>query len=165
MLIVLWMIQAGLRCCEIERLQIGDIDRGRRMARLTGKAGHERFVWLPDELEDALNAYLREYPASSGPLIRSYRRPNMPLRADTISGMVTQWMWEAGIKVAARDGVSAHAGRHTAATDMLLNGASARDVQYVLGHAHLATTERYLPPEVRGIVAAMDGRRYQGELA
>ncbi|MFN2506326.1 MAG: tyrosine-type recombinase/integrase [Acidimicrobiales bacterium] len=35
--------------------------------------------------------------------------------------------------------------RHSAATDMLRNGAHVRDVQHALGHAHLATTEVYLP--------------------
>lgn len=159
-LIVLLMFQAGLRCCEVHGLQVGDIDRLRRIARIVGKGGHEREVWLPDELEEALTAYLLALPVSSGPLVRSYRIPTRALAADTISGLVAQWMWTAGVKAAARDGVSAHAGRHTCATDMLLHGAHVRDVQFVLGHAHLATTEQYIPPEVRGIAEAMGGRRY-----
>lgn len=159
-LIVLLMVQAGLRCCEVSRLQIGDIDRSRRIARIVGKGSHERDVYLPAELEEALVAYLAKFPASSGPLVRSYRRSSHALEADTISGMVAAWMWKAGIKYAPRDGVSAHAGRHTCATDMLLGGAHVRDVQYALGHQNLHTTERYIPAEVRGIADAMEGRRY-----
>jgi site-specific recombinase XerD len=43
---------------------------------------------------------------------------------------------------------------------MLRAGAHLRDVQHALGHAHLATTEVYLPHLVRGLDEAMNGRRY-----
>jgi site-specific recombinase XerD len=158
--IVLLMVQTGLRCCEVSRLQIGDMDRRRRVARIVGKGGHERDVYIPDELNEAVDRYLEQHPTSSGPLIRSYRRPTKPLAADTISGLVASWMWDAGIKHSPRDGVSAHIGRHTCATDMLLGGAHLRDVQYVLGHRWASTTETYIPLEVRGIADAMEGRRY-----
>jgi site-specific recombinase XerD len=71
-------------------------------------------------------------------------------------------MYRAGINHAAYDGVSAHALRHTAAADMLRSGAHVRDVQAALGHAHLVTTERYLPTLVRGLAETMAGRRYSG---
>ncbi len=71
-------------------------------------------------------------------------------------------MREAGIKRWSRDGISAHALRHTAATDMLRARAHLRDVQHALGHAHLATTEIYLPLVVHDLREAMGGRRYRG---
>lgn len=40
--------------------------------------------------------------------------------------------------------ISMHVGRHTAGTVALQHGAAARDVQRMLDHANLATTERYL---------------------
>lgn len=48
-----------------------------------------------------------------------------------------------GLKRRPRDGVSAHALRHTAVSDMLKGGAHLRDVQAALGHASLSTTQRY----------------------
>lgn len=39
--------------------------------------------------------------------------------------------------------VSAHVLRHTAATEMLLRGASTRVLQELLGHGSLASTQRY----------------------
>lgn len=163
-LLVTLMVQEGLRCCEVSRLQVGDLDRLSGMMRVVGKGGHQRVLPITAEAEDAIDEYLSEYPARAGALIRSYRKPSCPLLSDTISGLVGGWCEEAGIKRAKRDGVSAHALRHTAATDMLRGGAHVRDVQHALGHAHLATTEVYLPYLVGSLGKAMGGRTYGREL-
>ncbi len=160
-LMCLLMVQEGLRCGEVAALQLGDLDFNQRTARVVGKGGHERFLPLSEETWCALAAYLQEHPATSGPLVRSYRVEWRALHADTISGMVSGWMSEAGIKRYRRDGVSAHALRHTAATDMLRGGAHLRDVQHALGHAHLSTTEVYLPLIVHDLREAMGGRKYR----
>jgi site-specific recombinase XerD len=161
-LIVTLMVQQGLRCCEVSALQLGDVDLDGRSMRIRGKGGHERILPVCKDTRKALVAYLDEHPSSiGGTVVRSYRRPTHGLAADTISGLVSEWMNAARIKRARRDGVSAHALRHTAATDMLRNGAHVRDVQQALGHAHLATTEVYLPYVVRGLAKAMGGRSYR----
>ncbi len=159
---VLLMCQEGLRCTEVSSLQIGDIDFQTHTMRVVGKGQHERFLPISEETWTAIDTYLSEHPATSGPLVRSYREEWRSLAYDTISKMVSEWMSEAGIKRWSRDGVSAHALRHTAATDMLRAGAHLRDVQHALGHAHLATTEVYLPLVVHDLREAMGGRRYRG---
>lgn len=159
-LIVTLMVQLGLRCCEVARLEVGDVDRGRGLVRVRGKGGHERVLPLVEEAQAALDDYRRVHPQTAGPLVRSYLHPQRGLDADTISGLVAGWMALAGVKLARRDGVSAHALRHTCATDMLRAGAHLRDVQQALGHAHLATTEVYLPFVVASLAEAMGGRRY-----
>ena len=164
-LIVTLMVQLGLRCCEVARLEVGDVDRGRGLVRVRGKGDHERVLPLVEEAEAALDDYRRVHAQTAGPLVRSYLHPQRGLDADTISGLVAGWMAGAGIKAGARDGVSAHALRHTCATDMLRHGAHLRDVQAALGHAHLATTEVYLPYVVSGLEAAMEGRCYRTAVA
>lgn len=163
-LIVTLMVQQGLRCVEVSRLTMGDLDWNHDTMRIVGKGHHERVLPVMAETRQAIDAYLDEHPASAGPLIRSYMQPHRALTADSISRIVSGWMWEAGIKRRARDGVSAHAGRHTCATDMLRGGAHLRDVQAALGHAHLKTTEIYLPLLVNGLHEAMGGRNYRGEV-
>lgn len=160
-LMCLLMVQEGLRCSEVAALQIGAIDFNDRTIRVVGKGQHERFLPVSEETWRALVAYLREHPATSGPLVRSYRVEWRALAGDTISGMVSEWMSRAGIKKYRRDGVSAHSLRHTSATDMLRAGAHLRDVQHALGHAHLATTETYLPLGVHDLREAMGGREYR----
>lgn len=158
--ITILMLQAGLRCIEVSRLELGDLDFTYRTMRVVGKGDHERVVAMPDQLMSTIDAYLSEFPTTSGPLVRSYRDPSCPLDADTISGLVTRWMWAAGVKRAPRDGRSAHALRHTAATDVLRHGAHILDVQAMLGHRHLKTTEVYLPLQVAPLAQAMGGRWY-----
>jgi len=161
-LIVLLEVQEGLRCLEVSGLQLGDIDFEGRTVRIIGKGGHQRMLPVSGETWEALTAYLAEHPATSGPLVRSYRQEWHSLTPDTISGMVSEWMSRAGIKRWPRDGVSAHALRHQMATDALRSGAHLRDVQAALGHAHLSTTEVYLPLVVNDLRSAMGGRRYRG---
>ena len=158
--IVTLMVQQGLRCCEVSRLQLGDYDRLGGLMRVVGKGSHERVLPIVDETVRAVDAYLTEHPGSAGPLIRSYTDPHSGLAPATITKLVRVWIAAAGIKRARYDGVSAHAFRHTAGTDMLRGGAHVRDVQHALGHAHLVTTERYLPLLVGTLGAAMGGRSY-----
>jgi integrase/recombinase XerD len=69
-------------------------------------------------------------------------------------------MRESGVKRRPYDGVSAHAARHTMATDLVRSGAHLRDIQHALGHASIQTTQRYLPWLVGDLRTAMGGREY-----
>lgn len=158
--IVTAMLQQGLRAIELSRLEVSDVDRYHGTMRIVGKGGHERVLPLLPETLFALDDYIGEHPVSSGALVRSYMRPRCALHPSTISHLVSLWMREAGVKSAPRDGVSGHCCRHTCLSDMLLSGAHLRDVQAAAGHAHLATTEIYLPTLVDGLAVAMGGRSY-----
>lgn len=159
-LIVTLMLQLGLRCVEVSNLEVGDIDRSAGLALIRGKGRHERVLPVTCEAELALRAYLAEHPATSGPLVRSYQRPWKPLSPGYISNRVALWMRQAGVKEQARDGKSAHAGRHTCFTDMLVSGANVRQVQAAAGHQSLQTTQRYLGWNVEELRGAMEGRTY-----
>jgi integrase-like protein len=133
--------------------------------RITGKGSHQRLLpWLP-EVADAFDAYLADHPAKSGPVVRAFGGPTAgkAMSPQYISTLVGRWVQKAGIKAFPRDGVSAHALRHTAASDSLKGGAHLRDLQRALGHTSIATTERYLSLEVEGLTKALGGRRYASE--
>lgn len=142
---VVWlMFGAGLRCIEVERLEVGDWDRRAEVLTVRGKGGHEREVPVVDDVRRALNDYLAAHPTTTGPLIRSYRQ-RTALRSDTLSGIVSELMRAAGIKHAPRDGMSAHALRHTCASDTLdASGGNLWLVGEMLGHANLNTVKVYL---------------------
>lgn len=152
--IMLLMVQEGLRACEVARLELGDIDPVERLMLVKGKGGHERVLPISDETWGAIEGYLVEHPAKAGPLIRSYNHPTRPITASWVSRLTSTWMHGAGVAD------SGHALRHTAATDMLRAGANIRDVQAVLGHASIATTGRYLGWSLVDLRKATGGRRY-----
>ena len=160
-------VWCGLRCVEIANLLVEDWDRTRNVIRVTGKFGNERELPLPDDATRHLRDYLVDCPATVGPLIRSHRRgrPWEPVRPQTVSKLVGIWMAAAGVKATPRDGISAHALRHTAASDVLDECGDLRVVMEMLGHQNLATTSIYLRraniPQLR---TAMNGRTYRQEL-
>lgn len=154
-LIVTLEVQQGLRACEVVGLELGDIDPDERLMLIRGKGGHERVLPITDETWAALRRYLGEHPAVAGPLVRSYNHPTRRITAKYCSRLVAGWMHTAGLKE------TGHALRHTAATDMLRNGAHVRDVQQALGHTSLGTTQRYMPWLVGDLRKAMNGRTYQ----
>jgi site-specific recombinase XerC len=160
---IVWlMIGMALRCCEVQRLQVFDWDRSSATMHIRGKGNDERIIPVPEEVSQALDAYLTEHPPiGDGPLIRTYRRANQPLKADTISGMVSRWMEYAGLKRGPRDGVSAHALRHSCASLAFERTKDIRVAQELLGHTNLAVTSRYIRPAgVETLREALAGRTY-----
>lgn len=161
-LVILLMVEMGLRCVEVERLTVGDYDPQGRTMLLTGKGGHQRMLPVTDGVRHALDVYLAEVGTTAGPLVRSYVRPWAGVSARTISKWLRMWMRDAGVKHRALDGVSAHALRHTAASDILDHCHDVTIVQAVLGHSTVAVTSRYLRVANLGQMRdAMSGRDYR----
>lgn len=162
---IVWlMVDMGLRCCEVSGLGVEDWLRKDQLMRVTGKGRHEREVPVPGGARRALDAYLAEHPASSGPLFRGYTNSSQhdSLKPGTLSHYVSAWMLAAGVKHASGDGVSAHALRHTAASDVLDRCGDLRVVGEMLGHRHLSSSAPYLRRAGMGRMReAMEGRTYR----
>lgn len=157
------MLQEGLRRGEVTRIQLGDIDRRKRILAVRGKGGRgevTRRLPLVDEAWKAMGAYLPLVPGSSGPLFRSVRWPDRPVSGAWIGELVTRAMWEAGVKRYRWDGRSPHSLRHTFAQDLVDEDVDLRVVQKALGHASIRNTELYVRGSVNGLAEAMEGRRY-----
>lgn len=149
-LIVLLMAQGGLRVHEVAGVQLCDMDIPEKSLRVRGKGGVERDVYLSGETIDAIRIWLGTRGLHKGPLITSYRT-GQAMTACYIGMLVSEWMSDAGING------SAHALRHTMATELLRNGAHIAVVQNALGHASLATTSRYLRVYDTELKTAMAG--------
>ena len=158
-LIVALMYWLGLRCVEVSRLQVDDIDRTHHVMRVVGKGGHERNLPVVPQVQLALNLYLREHPATSGPLVRSYTSYES-LQPGTISIMVRRWMTDAGVKAGPFDGRAAHAMRHAAASELAHATKDPFAVQRLLGHSDIATSMLYVrdvsAEELRAALAQRD---------
>ena len=149
-LIVALMFHMGLRCVEVARLRPADYDLAGAEMVVTGKFSDQRPLPVPAPVVGAL----ADWAAGGG----SGRDTVVGLSANTISKLVSDWMAAAGLKTGPYDGNSAHALRHTMASNMLDRCGNVRTVQQALGHVSLATTERYLrTPDMDAMRAAMDG--------
>lgn len=159
--IVMLMVGCGLRCVEVSRLSVTDYDPHGRVIFVVGKGGHERELPVPDSVAVVLDHYLEEQGVIDGPLIRSADGRGNGLSAETISTYVSRWMASAGLKHGRWDGRSAHALRHTAASDVLDRGAQITVVQAMLGHSSAAVTSIYLRrANIGQLRSAMEGRDY-----
>jgi site-specific recombinase XerD len=155
-LVVVWMIQLGLRAVELTRLEVGDIDFDQRSVLIRGKGGWQRLLPITEEAWSVLVSYLVEHPARAGFVLRSFTEPWKGLQPSTVVRLVSRWMRDAEVMG------TGHALRHSTATHLLRGrGVDVRDVQTVLGHQSLTSTSVYLPhsdlPRLREI---MEGRRY-----
>jgi integrase/recombinase XerC len=133
---------SGLRVGEVARLTTdrADVDRGRVL--VMGKGSKEREVPLSEYAVDALRAYLRTgrpvmAPQASRHLF--FNRRKKPFSERDIRSMVQRY----GATLLPGRRVTPHTLRHSFATHLLEGGADIRAVQELLGHASVATTQRY----------------------
>jgi integrase/recombinase XerC len=134
---------AGLRVGEAVALDVRDADLLAREVRVFGKGRKERIVPLPEKAREALAAYLalRRAPGYAGePLFASLPpRARRRLSERTVRRMLARRAARAGIA----ERVHPHRLRHSFATHLLDMGADLREIQELLGHASLSTTQRY----------------------
>lgn len=142
--ILLLLLRLALRAGEVSRLRLSDVDWREGAVRVySPKSARERRLPLPNDVGKALAAYLRNgRPKSAQPYVfLRTRAPFSPITgSSTVSDIAKRHLKLAGIFIR---GLSAHAFRHTAATQMVRHGASFKQVADVLGHRHLETTNIY----------------------
>lgn len=130
----------GLRISEALSLTRADVQGN--VLTVTGKGRKQRQVPLPLPVQSALNSYMRgsnDQPPEA-PLFPSPSKADSPITAR----MAQKILQETRTKLGLPAHLTPHALRHTFATHLLENGANLRNVQELLGHATLATTQRYL---------------------
>ena len=142
--ILLLLARLALRAGEVARLRLSDVDwREGHLRVYSPKSARERKLPLPREVGQALAEYLRNSrPKSAQPFIfLRTRAPFSPITGrSTVSCIAKRHLKTAGISI---QRLSAHAFRHTAATQMVRRGASFKQVADVLGHRLLETTNIY----------------------
>lgn len=153
--ILLLLARLGVRAHEVAALCLEDIHWYEGRVRIRpGKTHHERLLPLVQEVGSAIATYLQHGrpPSTSRHLFLYCRAPFRPLTdATAISRMATRALVRAGMTSPARLG--AHIFRHTAASQMVNQGASFKDVADVLGHRSLQTTGIYAKLDVEALAA------------
>jgi site-specific recombinase XerC len=148
------MLGAGLRAGDVARLDVDHIDLAQRIVRVPGKGGKVRLVPIPEVVADIVRHHIE--PLDHGPLIRT--QCGHRLSAEQLRYRLTRELYRAGIKHGPHDGRSSHVLRRTCATTLLESGAATIvDVQAILGHAELSSTQRYMAlPDAKRLLSVIE---------
>lgn len=135
------MYATGIRCSEVTTIRIKDLDMTNKAIRIKGKGKKERMVLFGQKAHEKIVRYMEiERPQVQNleePLFLNYRREQLTTR----SIQRTFEMFRKFLKV--ERPITPHKIRHSFATHMLNQGVDLRVVQELLGHATLASTEKY----------------------
>jgi integrase/recombinase XerD len=134
---------AGLRVSELVGLDVGQVDLDTATVRAFGKGGKERMVPLHPRAVAAVAAYQER----ARPRLDNGRGGDALFLNRRGGRMTRQAFWLRLRSVAVRAGLDVHLTphtlRHSFATHLLQGGANLRQVQEMLGHASIATTQIY----------------------
>ncbi len=132
----------GLRIQEALSLDIQDWPQGSDIDFLTirGKGKKERKVPILKRVHDEINACIKAAPFAP--------MPDRPIFVGTRGGRLHQGVAQRNLRklrasFGLPDSATPHALRHSFATHLLEHGANLRQVQELLGHSSLSTTQRY----------------------
>ncbi len=133
------LYSSGLRVSELVGLDLNQLDLDLGILRVMGKGRKERIVPVGVKAIEALKAYFEE---------RGTLRVEEPIFVNPFGGRLSARSVGRLIKKYTRHSgifrkVSPHSLRHTFATHLLDAGADIREIQEMLGHSSLSTTQRY----------------------
>jgi integrase/recombinase XerC len=154
------MYATGVRVSELTKMGLADIDFKNRLIRVTGKRRKERIVPFGEEAQEALQKYLavRDRFLNSAPI--SEREPDalfLNYQGTRITTRSVGRMVEKYIRICAgMHNISPHALRHSFATHLLDSGADLRDIQELLGHARLSSTQIYTHVSMEKLIEVYD---------
>jgi len=142
------LLGTGLRASEVCRLRVEDLtsdEAGDLSVRVRqGKGRKDRVVPLAPQVAEVVRAYLREEGRLGGTRA-NITEPLFPSRQGRMSRRRLAQVVVGAVKAAGvTKSISPHSLRHSYGIALLRNGASPVAVGKLLGHASIATTQRYL---------------------
>ena len=140
--VMLLLSRLGLRASDVAFLCFSDIDWDDASMCVSGKSRQTSRLPLPQDVGDALLAYLEQ----GRPAMQSTRvffrvcPPWKPIEPSAVTGLVRRAIRRAGISSPAK---GAHLLRHSSAVRMLRDGASLEQIRTILRHRDPDTTTIY----------------------
>jgi len=142
------LFSTGLRVSELVNLNRDQIDLETREFGVIGKGRRPRVVFLSESAAKWLDSWLRQRSDNWNPVFIRFSGKqatpvddgeSMRLTSRSVQRIVDKYAKKAHLPIK----ISPHGIRHSFATDLLSNGAGLRDVQEMLGHKNVSTTQIY----------------------
>jgi len=140
------LVGCGVRRAELSALRVEDLQirQGHwAIVDLVGKGGHVRTVPMPAWVKDAVDRWRQSAKVTACQIFRAVSRYGTPWG----KGISEKVIWYVVRRVAERirpDHLAPHDLRRTCAQLCHMNGGELEQIQFLLGHVSVLTTERYL---------------------
>jgi integrase/recombinase XerC len=159
--IIEFLYATGIRVGELVSINLQDIDFREKLVRVTGKRRKQRIVPFGEPALQALMHYLEETrpvflnncPAAdrdNNAVFLNYQGTRITTRS--VGRMIDKYIKQC----ADIHNISPHSLRHSFATHLLDGGADLRDIQELLGHARLSTTQIYTQVSMEKMIEVYD---------
>lgn len=136
--IVSLLLSTGIRRAEAVSIKISDIDFSTNTILIHGKGAKQRFVYFSDNCKLHLIKYLESRKFESAYLFSSSHYPHGPLSVASLHGYIKSLGRESGVS-----NVHCHRFRKWFGTSMADKGVDIRDLQEMMGHSNMDTTNKY----------------------
>lgn len=134
------LYSCGLRVSELTSLRLEDLFFGEGYIRVVGKGDKQRIVPVSSAARDKMQLYMEfRHPKHRSETTLFLNNRGTPLTRVMVFTIIRQAAKLAGIDKQ----ISPHTLRHSFATHLLEGGANIRQVQELLGHENIETTEIY----------------------
>ena len=134
---------SGMRVSEVVSLDLEDVDLDAGSIRCVGKGSKERMIPVHRQAIETVDVYLK----TARPTLKSKGTSQAVFLSRRGERLTRQgfWLILKGLAIKAGIGkkITPHTLRHSFATHLLQGGASLRNVQELLGHASITTTQVY----------------------
>lgn len=159
--VVLLLARLALRAGDIARLKLSDLEWSMGTFRVAGKSRSEVRLPLPQDVGDAILAYLETWrPESMSDYVFLLSRPpHGPIASHIVSQIARRAIIRAEVVAPSR---GAHIFRHSAATAMLRQGATLQAIGGILRHNSIETTTHYAKVDKTGLAEL--ARPWPGEM-
>ncbi|MEV6232106.1 tyrosine-type recombinase/integrase [Saccharopolyspora shandongensis] len=150
------LLCTGVRSAELLELTVGSLAgrQGDRRLHVHGKGGKNRSIPIEDTLDSLIQSYLASRRARFGdrlpggePLFVDHH--GEALRRGGLQYLVRQSLRAAGVSDRVQPGAMVHALRHTFATRLAEDGASAAEIAKLLGHSSINSSQTYIDVTAR----------------
>lgn len=147
-IMLLLMLQAGLRCVEVSRLDLGDFyyegEAWRLRIQRKGHRSKDTIIRLRRDLGDEMHGFFGKTRTPSAPMFAALTTRNrqeiVRLTPGEIGRIVTDRLKDAGVKGAQ---IGPHSLRHTYGCNLVKKGVPLEEIQLLMGHSSTATTMIY----------------------